>query len=34
MLRWSMYLLREPCERMFHTVFHPAGMEEIESKTG
>jgi hypothetical protein len=24
-----MNLLKEPCERIFHTVFHPAGMEEI-----
>jgi uncharacterized protein YjbJ (UPF0337 family)/quinol monooxygenase YgiN len=28
-LRGAMYLLKEPCERTFHTVFHPAGMEEI-----
>ncbi|MBE3065996.1 MAG: antibiotic biosynthesis monooxygenase [Chloroflexi bacterium] len=28
-LRWAMNLLKEPYERMFHTVFHPAGMEEI-----
>jgi quinol monooxygenase YgiN len=28
-LRGAMYLLREPYEMMFHTVFHPAGMEEI-----
>jgi hypothetical protein len=24
-----MNLLKEPYEMMFHTVFHPAGMEEI-----
>jgi len=24
-----MNLLEEPYERMFHTVFYPAGMEEI-----
>ena len=28
-LRGAMTLLKEPCEMMFHTVFHPAGMEEI-----
>jgi len=28
-LRGAMNLLKEPYERMFHTVFHPAGMEEI-----
>jgi quinol monooxygenase YgiN len=28
-LRGAMNLLKEPCERVFHTVFHPAGMEEI-----
>ena len=28
-LRGAMNLLREPYEMMFHTVFHPAGMEEI-----
>ncbi len=28
-LRGAMNLLREPHEMMFHTVFHPAGMEEI-----
>ena len=28
-LRGAMNLLQEPYERMFHTVFHPAGMEEI-----
>jgi quinol monooxygenase YgiN len=27
-LRGAMTLLREPCKMMFHTVFHPAGMEE------
>ena len=26
--RGAMNLLREPYEMMFHTVFHPAGMEE------
>jgi quinol monooxygenase YgiN len=28
-LRGAMNLLREPYEMMFHTVSHPAGMEEI-----
>jgi hypothetical protein len=28
-LRGAMNLFKEPCERIFHTVFHPAGMEEI-----
>ena len=28
-LRGAMNLLKEPYERMFHTVFHPEGMEEI-----
>ena len=28
-LRGAMGLLREPYEMMFHTVFHPEGMEEI-----
>ena len=28
-LRGAMNLLKEPCERVFHTIFHPAGMEEI-----
>jgi quinol monooxygenase YgiN len=28
-LRGAMNLLREPYEMMFHTVFHPAGTEEI-----
>jgi quinol monooxygenase YgiN len=27
--RGAMNLLSEPYERMFHTVFHPEGMEEI-----
>ena len=27
-LRGAMNLLREPYEMMFHTVFHPAGIEE------
>jgi quinol monooxygenase YgiN len=27
--RGAMNLLREPYEMTFHTVFHPAGMEEI-----
>jgi quinol monooxygenase YgiN len=28
-LRGAMNLLREPYEIMFHTVFHPEGLEEI-----
>ena len=28
-LRGAMNLLKEPYERMFHTVFHPAGIAEI-----
>jgi len=28
-LRGAMNLLKEPYQMMFHTVFHPAGMEEI-----
>ena len=28
-LRGAMNLLKEPYEMMFHTDFHPAGMEEI-----
>ena len=28
-LRGAMSLLKEPYEMMFHTVFHPAGMEKI-----
>ena len=28
-LRGAMNLLKEPYEMVFHTVFHPAGMEEI-----
>jgi len=28
-LRGSMYLLEEPCERTFHTVSHPVRLEEI-----
>jgi len=28
-LRGAMSLLKEPYEMRFHTVFHPAGMEEI-----
>jgi quinol monooxygenase YgiN len=27
-LRGAMTLLKEPCEMMFHTVFHPEGMDE------
>jgi len=27
--RGAMTLLKEPYERMFHTVFHPVGMEDI-----
>jgi quinol monooxygenase YgiN len=33
-LRGAMNLLKEPYEIVFHTVFRPAGMGEIESKTG
>ena len=29
-LRGAMNLLEEPYERMFHTVFHPAGMEMFD----
>jgi quinol monooxygenase YgiN len=28
-LRGAMNLLQEPCEMIFHTVFQPAGMDEI-----
>jgi quinol monooxygenase YgiN len=28
-LRGAMNLLKEPYERIFHTVFHPAGLQEI-----
>ena len=28
-LRGAMNLLKEPYEMMFHTVFHPKGMEEV-----
>ncbi len=28
-LRGAMNLLQEPCEMIFHTVFHPAGMKEM-----
>jgi quinol monooxygenase YgiN len=28
-LRGAMNLLKEPYEMMFHTAFHPAGMEEV-----
>jgi len=28
-LRGAMNLLQEPCEMIFHTVFHPAGMKEV-----
>ena len=28
-LRGAMNLLREPYEIMFHTAFHPSGMEKI-----
>ena len=28
-IRGAMNLLQEPYERMFHTVFHPAGMDNI-----
>jgi quinol monooxygenase YgiN len=33
-IRGAMNLLQEPYEKTFHTVFHPAGMEEIESRIG
>src|SRR3990172_13189468 len=29
-LRGAMNLLQEPYERMFHTAFHPAGVEDAE----
>jgi quinol monooxygenase YgiN len=32
--RGAMNLLKEPYEMMFHTIFHPEGMEEIESIIG
>jgi quinol monooxygenase YgiN len=32
-LRGAMTLLREPYERMFYTVFHPAGIKEIWRNT-
>lgn len=28
-LRGAMNLLQEPCETLFHTGFHPAGIEEV-----
>lgn len=28
-LRGAMSLLKEPCEIVFHTVFHPTGMNDI-----
>ena len=28
-LRGAMILLREPSEKMFYNVFHPAGMEDL-----
>ena len=31
-LRGAMSLLSEPYEMMFHTVFHPEGMEEVMDK--
>src|SRR3989304_7565589 len=31
-LRGAMTLLRKPYERMFYTVFHPEGLEEISGK--
>jgi hypothetical protein len=31
--RGAMNLLKEPYEMMFHTVFHPAGMEEMYENT-
>jgi quinol monooxygenase YgiN len=30
----AMNLLREPCERIFHTAIHPKGIEEIRGVTG
>jgi quinol monooxygenase YgiN len=33
-IRGAMNLLQEPYEKTFHTVFHPVGMEEIESRIG
>ncbi len=33
-LRGAMTLLRDPYEMMFHTVFHPVGMEEIRRFNG
>jgi quinol monooxygenase YgiN len=32
--RGAMNLLKEPYEMMFHTVFHPEGMKEVEDMTG
>ena len=32
-LRGAMNLLKEPYEMMFHTVFHPAGMEGLINQT-
>ena len=31
-LRGAMNLLREPYEMMFHTVFHPEGMKEVNGQ--
>jgi quinol monooxygenase YgiN len=33
-IRGAMNLLKEPYEEMFHTIFHPAGIGEIESRIG
>ena len=33
-IRGAMNLLQEPYEEMFHTVFHPAGMEKMELRIG
>jgi quinol monooxygenase YgiN len=33
-LRGAMNLLKEPCERKFHTTFHPTGVEEIYEDVG
>ena len=33
-LRGAMNLLKKPYEIMFHTVFHPVRIEEIESRVG
>ena len=33
-IRGAMNLLKEPYEEMFHTIFHPTRMGEIESRIG